>query len=97
MFASDLFGLDLILGWASLVEKVVGDFKQKIDYKEFEAKINYDDLDGKGEENNAGKDGDWDETRSYSTIRLVDFLFLIGFYVWVVAKKQVQSSQFLTA
>ena len=34
--------LELIVGWSSLIERTLLNFKQRIDYEEFEAKINYD-------------------------------------------------------
>lgn len=61
--------LDLIIGWVSLLGKTAQGFKQRIDYDEFEAKINYN-LEG-SDLNSSETCLDWEDNQSYSTISIL--------------------------
>ena len=59
--------MDMIIGWSSLMEKTILDFKQKIDYSEFEPNINYENnLENLENSGNV----EWDDSQSYSTFSI---------------------------
>lgn len=69
--------LELTIGWSSLFIKTFRDYKQKIDYDEFAAKINYN-LDESGNNSDNSEIIDWDDTKSYSSISITKEYELIN-------------------
>ena len=62
--------LELIVGWSSLIERTLLNFKQRIDYEEFEAKINYDVEEPCEARSGCDETSDWDDTKSFSSISI---------------------------
>ncbi len=82
--------LETLIGWVGLIEKTARGFRQRIDYEEFEARVSYGP-DG-SEAERSGVEEDWDEARSYSTIRLVGFFCLFHLFRSVVIFKNLSLS-----